>query len=374
VVGTFGRSIYILDDYSALRSSANELKSEASLFSVRDSWLYVPDDRRGWGGKGDYGVGRYTAENPPFGAVFSYYLPDALKSQKEQRREAEKERAKEGGDNPYPSWDQLRAEDSEEAPSVVLTVQDADGNVVQRVNGSAEKGYHRVAWDMRYPAPDPVNLNPRTDYAPWQSPPQGPMATPGEYTVSLSKRVMGELVEIGAPQSFALKPLFEGDLITDDYQGLLEFEMQSAALYKAVTGADGAADEIQSRIDHLIKAVNVTPSSNESQAQALRSLNTRMQAFQVKLNGDRTISRRAEKVPMSISDRIGTIVYGHWNSQSAVTQNYRDSYAIAEHQFTDALSDLRSIASDLSDVEAQVQASGAPWTPGRMPEWPVGDK
>jgi photosystem II stability/assembly factor-like uncharacterized protein len=374
VIGTFGRSIYILDDYSALRSSAEQLESEVTVFSVRDAWLYVPDDRRGWGGKGDYGVGRYTADNPPFGAVFSYFLPEALKSQKEQRREAEKERAKEGDNNPYPSWDQLRVEDTEEAPSVVLTVRDADGNVVQRVNGDAGKGYHRVAWDMRYPAPDPVNLSPRSDYAPWQSPPQGPMATPGTYSVSLSKRVMGELVEIGTTSSFALKPLYQGDLITDDYQGLLDFEMQSAALYKAVTGADRAADEIQNRIDHLITAANETPSSTETQAQTLRGLNTRMNAFQIVMNGDRSISGRAEKVPMSISDRIGTIVDGHWNSQSAVTQNYRDSYAIAEHQFTEALSDLKSIASDLSDVETQLQASGAPWTPGRMPEWPLGDK
>ncbi|MFT5769724.1 MAG: photosystem II stability/assembly factor-like uncharacterized protein, partial [Lysobacterales bacterium] len=374
VVGTFGRGIYILDDYSALRLSADELSSEVTVFNVRDTWLFVPDDRRGWGGKGDYGVGRYTADNPPFGAVFSYYLPEALQSQKEQRREAEKERAKDGGDNQYPDWDQLRAEDNEEEPSVVLTVRDADGNVVQRVNGDAGKGYHRVAWDMRYPAPDPVNLSPRTDFAPWQSPPQGPMAIPGEYTVSLSKRVMGELLDFGTAQTFALKPLFEGDLITNDFEDLLDFEMQSGALYRAVTGADKAADEIQSRIDHLLKAVNETPSSDEAQAQALRSLNGRMREFQVMMNGDRSISGRAEKVPMSISDRIGTIVYGHWNSQSAVTKNYRDSFAIAEHQFIEALSDLKSIAVDLSEVEAQLQASGAPWTPGRMPEWPPGDK
>jgi len=370
VVGTFGRGVYILDDYSPLRSSTSALEAGVNLFSVRDTWLYMPDSRRGWGGKGDWGVGRYTADNPPYGAVFAYYLPEDLQSLKEQRHKAEKKLAKDGGDNPYPSWDQLRREDREEAPSVTLTVRDARGNVVQRIDAPAGKGFHRVAWNMRYPAPDPVKLKPKTDYAPWMSPPKGPMAIPGNYSVTMSKRVQGTLVEIAPAQSFALKPLFEGGLVTDDRQSLLDFEMQSAALYRAVTGANSAAKEIQGRIDHLLKAATDTPSSSESHAKSLRALNTRMQDLQVRLNGDSTISSRAEKAPMSITGRISTIVGGHWDSQSAVTGNYRDSYAIADQQFRGVVTELKAIASDLAEVEAALQAEGAPWTPGRIPDWP----
>jgi len=372
VVGTFGRGIYILDDYSPLRSSQDDLKAEASLFGVRDAWLYVPDDRRGWGGKGDWGVGRYSADNPPYGAVFAYYLSEDLQSLKDQRHKAEKELAKDGDDTPYPSWEQLRREDREEAPSITLTVRDAAGNVVRRINGPAGKGFHRVAWDMRYPAPHPVNLKPKpkADYAPWAGPPQGPMAIPGQYSVTMSKRVEGESVEISATQSFALKPLFEGGLVTDDHQALLEFQMQSNDLYRAIAGANRAMGEIQARIDHLLKAAADTPSSSEAQEQSLRALNTRMHDLKVKLSGDSTISSRAEAVPMSITSRIGNIVGGHWDSQSAVTGNYRDSYAIAEQQFTAALGELKSISTDLAEVEASLQAEGAPWTPGRIPDWP----
>ncbi len=370
VIGTFGRGIYILDDYSPLRSSTGELEAEATLFGVRDAWLYVPDDRRGWGGKGDWGAGRYAADNPPYGAVFAYYLSEDLQSQKDRRRKAEKERAKEGGDNAYPSWDQLRREDREEAPSVTLTVRDTSGDVVQRIDAPAGKGFHRVAWNMRYPAPDPIDLDPESDFAPWSSPPKGPMALPGNYSVTLSKRVGGALVEISSAQSFALKPLFDGGLVTDNRQALFDFQMQSAALYRAVTGADSSVDEIQVRIDHLLAAAGETPSSSEAQAQSLRALNARMQDLQVRLNGDSTISSRAEPVPMSISRRINNIVGGHWDSQSAVTDNYRDSYVIAEQQFREVLAELKAIAADLSEVEAALQAEGAPWTPGRIPDWP----
>ena len=369
VVGTFGRGIYILDDYSPLRSGSDEL-SKPNLFQVRDTWLYVPDSRRGWGGKGDWGVGRYTADNPPYGAVFAYYLSEDLQSLKDKRQKDEKERTKEGEDNPYPSWDQLRREDREEAPSVTLTVRDASGNVVQRIGAPAGKGFHRVAWNMRYPAPDPVDLNPNTDFAPWESPPQGPMALPGQYTVSMSKRVEGQLVEISQAQSFTLKPLFEGGLVTDDRQALLDFEMQSSKLYRAVMGANEARSEIQSRIDHLFKAASDTPSSNEDQAQALRELNARMQDLKVRFSGDSTISSRAEAVPLSLNGRMYSIVGGHWDSQSAVTDNYRDSYQVAEQQFRQALSELQAIAADLVGIEATLQSEGAPWTPGRIPEWP----
>jgi photosystem II stability/assembly factor-like uncharacterized protein len=369
VVGTFGRGFYILDDYSPLRSSSSDLKT-ATLFNVRDAWLYVPDSRRGWGGKGDWGVGRYTADNPPYGAVFAYYLPEDLQSEKDKRRKAEQERAKEGGDNPYPSWDQLRREDREEAPSVTLTVRNEAGNILQRIGAPAGKGFHRVAWNMRYPAPDPVDLKPDTDFAPWESPPQGPMALPGNYSVTMSKRVKGELVEISSAQSFALKPLYEGGLVTDDRQALLDFQMQSNDLYRAVSGANRARSEIQARIDHLLKAAEDTPSSSEAQAQSLRALNARMLDLKVRFSGDSTISSRAEAVPMSINGRINTIVGGHWDSQSAVTGNYRDSYVIADQQFRQALAELKAIAADLIEVEAELQAEGAPWTPGRIPQWP----
>ena len=265
---------------------------------------------------------------------------------------------------------QEHSEDREEAPSITLTIRDAAGNVVQRINGPAGKGFHRVAWNMRYPAPHPVKLKPKTDYAPWSGPPKGPMATPGQYSVTMSKRVEGESVEISATQTFALKPLFEGGLVTDDHQALFDFEMQSNDLYRAIAGANRAMAEVKTRIDHLLKAAADTPSSTEVQAQSLRALTARMQDLKVKLSGDSTISSRAEAVPMSITSRIGNIVGGHWDSQSAVTGNYRDSYAIAEQQFKEALAELKAIAADLAEVEASLQAEGAPWTPGRIPDWP----
>ena len=54
----------------------------------------------------------------------------------------------------------------------------------------------------------------------------------------------------------------------------------------------------------------------------------------------------------------------------APTQTHRDSYAIAAEEFAQQLANLRALVQvDLSKLEKDMEAAGAPWTPGRVPEW-----
>src|SRR6202035_2634410 len=114
VIATFGRGFYVLDDISALRKTkAESLEQGAALFPVRDSLLYIERHPLGGPKKGYQGDAFYTAENPPYGAVFTAYLKEKLKTKKEKRQEAEKEAAKKNQTLPYPTNDQLRAEAEE---------------------------------------------------------------------------------------------------------------------------------------------------------------------------------------------------------------------------------------------------------------------
>ncbi len=159
VGASFGRSFYVLDDYSPLRSlTAEKLASETMLFPVRDALWYVqrmPMGEFRTGSKASQGDEYFIADNPPFGAVITYYLPEPILTSKEQRREKEKEIEKQGGDTPYPGWDALAAERAEEDPAVVLTIRDSQGTVVRKLEGPAKAGFHRVAWDLRYPDSSP---------------------------------------------------------------------------------------------------------------------------------------------------------------------------------------------------------------------------
>jgi hypothetical protein len=312
---------------------------------------------------GDYGH-RYSGENHPHGAVLSYYLPEGLQTLKEQRREAEKARAEDGGDNPYPSWDALRAEDSEESPTIILTIRDADGELVRRLEGPVSKGFHRVTWDLRYPAPDAVNLNPPSSRAPWSTPPQGPLALPGEYSVSLSQRHRGVLTELDGPVSLTLKPLHEGGTQATDRSAVLAFQMQTAELQRELEAANGTLGEMDERIKHLVQAVIDTPAAAEAEAQSVRDLRDRLIPIRISLSGDRTVASRAERTPMSLSSRIGDLV-GNWTSQSAITQTHRDSFSVASEQLQTVVADLRAVENDLGALERRLESMRAPWTPGR---------
>ncbi len=368
VIGTFGRGVYILDDYTPLRTATTQLNSDqATLFPIKDSWLYIEgdlfDDRK----KGSSGSEFYTADNPPLGATFSYHLKNSFKTLKKQRREAEIKIEKDGGDTPYPSWDELRTEDNEEAPTVFVLIQDDKGNVVSRVPAKNSKGFHRVQWDMRYPAPDPVNLK-KADWIPyWASEPMGPLAMPGKYQATLMKRQNGELLALSDAKPFALKSMANSPEITEKPAEVLAFKQQLAELRRSVNGANRKVTEIGNRIKHLIKAVDLTPMENESAAQEIRALSARLIDLQIKLRGDTTISSRQEAVPWSITQRVGNLYRGIIESQADIPGNYKDSLKIALSSYSVALKELQMIDADLKAFEEEAEENGTPWTPGRLP-------
>src|SRR5262249_54026763 len=74
VVGTHGRSIWILDDLTPLRELTPDIAaSDLHLFPAQDAVRY----RYGRGSPGATGV----AENPPRGAVLHYYLKEKPKGE-----------------------------------------------------------------------------------------------------------------------------------------------------------------------------------------------------------------------------------------------------------------------------------------------------
>jgi photosystem II stability/assembly factor-like uncharacterized protein len=371
VVATFGRGFYILDDYTPLRKlSAATLAGQATLFPVKPALMYVPSAPMGGREKADQGHAYFTAPNPPFGAVFTYHLRDEIKTRKKQRQDREKEIIKKGGDVFYPSWDSLRAEDREEDPVILATVTDEDGNVVRRIAGPVGAGFQRIAWDLRYPASEPVSLKQPEEPNPWDEPPVGPLAAPGVYRVSLASRVDGKVTPLGEPARFEAAPLENATLPARDRDVVLAFQRKTARLQRAVLGSVQAAEEARSRIDHIKKALDETPGARPELSDAARSLDRRLKDLLVDLTGDPVRGSRNEPAPPSIRERVEGIIESHWRSTAETPQTCRRSYEIAAARFGETLAGLRTlIATDLVRLESEAEAAGAPWTPGRLPDW-----
>jgi len=372
VLATFGRGFYILDDYTPLRGLTREtLEKRATLFAVKDAIAYIEPSPLGGKGKASLGDAFFTADNPPFGAVFTYYLKDDLKTRKELRHETEKEAEKTRSAPAYPTPEQLRDEAREEKPAVILTVTDAEGNVVRRLSAATDKGFHRVAWDLRFPAPTPAKLPSESEEKdPWDAPDQGPMVAPGTYKVSLAQLVAGTVTELAGPQQFQVTPLGLATLGAQDKAAVLAFEQKAARLQRTVLGAIEAAKEARGRLAKIKIALSDTPVTRPELAAQASSIETRLQDIQVALSGDKVLEKYNEPTPPSIEDRVQLIVYSLWATTQAPTGTMLDAYEIAGDEFTGVLAKLRTLLEvDLVKLQDGMERAGAPWTPGRVPTW-----
>jgi photosystem II stability/assembly factor-like uncharacterized protein len=372
VLATFGRGFYILDDYTPLRGLTRAaLEQPAVLFPVKDALAYIQSSPLGLRGQGFHGDTFFEADNPPFGATFTYYLKETLKTKEELRHEAEKEAFKKGAVPPYPTPEELREEAREEKPAIILTVTDNEGNVVRRISGPADKGFHRVAWDLRYPAEVPATLpSEHHEENPFQTPARGPMIVPGSYKVSVAKRVAGVVTELAGPQQFQVTPLGLATLKAKDKAAVFAFEESTARFQRAVLGAVEAAKEARARIAKIKVALADTPAATSELAEQARSIDARLADLQIALSGDRVLERHNEPTPPSIVDRVQGIVFSHWATTQAPTQTMRNAYTVAGTEFVSVLAKLHTLIDvDLKHLEDAMEKLGAPWTPGRVPNW-----
>ena len=177
VLATFGRGFYVLDDYSPLREiTPQTLAEDARLFPLRDAYLFNPT---GLAPAGTAGIGamagNWTSPNPPFGAVLTYNLKQALPSD----------------------------------AKLVITIADENGRQVRRLEVDKQPGLRRVAWNLRSDPPPPGTNQGRGfggggGFGGRGGPPQGPLVAAGRYRATLGKLVGDTVTPIGSPQSFTV--------------------------------------------------------------------------------------------------------------------------------------------------------------------------
>ncbi len=370
VIATFGRGFYVLDDISALRQiKAESLEQAAALFPAKDALLYIERHPLGGPKKGYQGESFFTADNPPYGAVFTAYLKEKLKTRKEKRHDAEKEAAKKKETLSYPTNDELRAEAQEAKPEVYFMVYDESGAPVRRVEGSLESGFQRAAWDLRYPAASlKENAEDGEDFPPAAA--KGPLVIAGNYSVRMFQKVGGTVSELGSAQNFKVVADGTGSLTAADRAAQEEFQRKVARLYRAVSGALHTMEEVEARLKAIRGALRETPAAEKELSAVADSIQQRDREIRRVLDGDSEMEKRNEAVPSSINNRMQAILEGERFSLARPTQSHVDDYNIAAAEFTEQLGKLHVLVEvDLSKLEKDMESAGAPWTPGRVPEW-----
>jgi photosystem II stability/assembly factor-like uncharacterized protein len=179
LVGTFGRGVFVLDDYTALRNVTPEaLAEEARLYPLRDAYQYNEL------GQVEAAWGDVATPNPPYGALFTY------------------------------SVGQQPAADTK----LALSIADDTGKQVRRIEVPAGVGLHRVAWDLRGEPPAPqgggrgggAGSGDQEQAAAQffgRGRASGPVVATGRYRATIGKLAGDKFTPIGDAQPFLVTPL-----------------------------------------------------------------------------------------------------------------------------------------------------------------------
>ena len=147
LLATHGRGLWILDDAAAVQGLAEAESHAAYLFPVRPAMRYSVRATRSGGGDTEF-----TAANPPYGAVLSYYLREPVEE-------------------------------------VRFEVVDAAGKAIRVLGGPRNPhgpGVHRVEWDLRAAAPAGSSGEGGGRGGRGGQGARGPQVLPGTYTVRMT--------------------------------------------------------------------------------------------------------------------------------------------------------------------------------------------
>lgn len=359
-LATFGRGFYILDDYSPLRESAKDVKSQdATLFTVRKAYQFVEHDPLGLPGKAMRGADFYFAENPEYGATFSYYVGEEFKSLKSKRKAKESELRKEGEPVYYPSWEELKEEDFEQKASLIFTVRDSDNNLVRRIKAPASKGFNRINWDLRYPGYSPIHT--KGDMS------SGPFAVPGKYSVSISKVVNGVETDYNQTQNFEIVTIDNRTFESKDRKADLDFDKRAGRLYQAIAGTSQYLGELEKRLAHVKVAVTETLGQDQSLLKGVHDMKREIQEIKLLLNGNSVVSKRAEPTPTSVFGYIGYLQWSRSESTSPVNGQQKLRMQRASEGYAEVYDRVTKLSNTLAKAEESIAKAGGNYLPGTMP-------
>ena len=130
------------------------------------------------------------------------------------------------------------------------------------------------------------------------------------------------------------------------------------------------AEYLEARLKGIREALREAPAADKQLGAVADSLEQRDRDILRALRGDVELAKRSEPVASSIGDRVNSVMEGERFSLAKPTQSHVDSYNVAAAEFAEELGKLRILVEvDLSKLEKDMEAAGAPWTPGRVPEW-----
>ncbi|MFP5264425.1 MAG: WD40/YVTN/BNR-like repeat-containing protein [Blastocatellia bacterium] len=243
VLGTHGRSVWVLDDITPFEMMSDAVTaSDVTIFDVEPATHF-----RLYGRKGNTGHKYFSAANPPYGAVINYYLKDKPKD------------------------------------DVKVTITDKGGKVVRELRAGKEEGLNRVVWDLRMTPPVQPQENAQgagQGGGFFFGGPRGPRVAPGEYGVQVSAAGKQATKTVRVEEDPRIQ------INEADRARLSEAQMKVYALQKSADAARRSLANLKAQMTALQETMRKTPGASAAVTSSVKSVSDQVNDLQRKLVGE----------------------------------------------------------------------------------------
>ena len=368
VLATFGRGYWILENYAILRNfDKNILTKDGHIYPTKEALMYNPWYPLGLRDKGFQGESYFTSPNPLPGVSVVYNVKEDIKTLKEKRTEAEKEKIKKGEPVYYPSIESLRLEDNEPDPYVLATITDETGEIVRRIKLPAKKGSKQFYWDLRSAPVSAVNVSESESTNPFTSREKGYPVLPGNYTVRLSKFENGVYSNLGDKAIIKAVPLNNASIKAEDKVAVDAFNKQVAEMRRVSSMSQRYYGDLMNKLKFIKAAYLQTPRLPLTVNTDAQALEDRLKKVGIEMNGDQTKSSREFETEPGINSRVFSIIGSLWDISGGPTGTMLKTYQETNQDLDKVVNEINTINAEIAKLETLLEQAGAPYTPGRMP-------
>jgi photosystem II stability/assembly factor-like uncharacterized protein len=301
IVGTQGRSIYILDDLSVVQQATDEIVSRSMHVFMPYPAYRMQSGGRGFGG----GVQRNAGANPPNGIVIPFYLKDAGDSAK-----------------------------------LSVTVMDKNKKEIKTFSTASKEnkieikdGLNQFVWNLNYPDAEKIPEG----MIIWNGNVNGPKAIPGNYFVKFK---MGN---DSAEVPFFIKADPNYKATQAEYEEQFDFLVTVRDKFSEVIKALQNIKDIRSQITAFKEKWTVDSTIKEVTS-LMDSIGRKLTSVEEALH--QTKAKSSQDVlnfPIRLDDKLSNIYGNAAAGNGALSKQSKEAYAVIGGQIDDQLNKLKNI-------------------------------
>jgi len=307
IVGTQGRSLYILDDLTVVQQkNADLLNKSLHVFDVNPAYRMPGGGRRGGGGRFGGGAQTNVGMNPPNGVVFNYLMKEANDSTK-----------------------------------LSIAIMDKNKKLIKTYSTSSkenkievEKGMNQFEWDMNYPEAERVE-----GLILWNGFIGGPKAAPGNYFAKFKSGNDSTEVPftiLGDPNYKTSQADYE-----EQFNFLITVRDKSSEIMKAIKNIREVRQQMTDFSGRVGRGIP------KEVKQQIDTINKQMTAVEEALH--QTKAKSGQDVlnfPIKLDDKLSSIYGAASAGQSGLSQQSKDAYAELVVQIDEQLNKLKKIMNE----------------------------